>query len=201
MARILNGPLAARITGSIGEVEFRYTRFGQIAQAKTISGVWTTPAALLTKSRFRYAMATFGHVDPYLKDVLKAASRAAGKAVSQQWMSSVCNLLRDKPWAYRDTYRSSYHLLVTAYHYDEDQLWVTLGPPLGFGVADARFGFIGDPDFTVFWNWIANIAIDGNEHTLYVPPAMRPCTIVFFPRFKSDPPAVGHSAAIHIPLV
>ena len=201
MAIILNGPLAARVTGSIGEIEFRYTKFGQVAQAKTVSGVWTTPDAMLTKNRFRYCMKTFGTVDPYLKDVLALAAHGAGKTVMQQWVSSVYKLLQGDPWYYPDTYRSTYHLLVQDYHYDDDQLWVALGPKIDFPIADARFGFIIDHDFEVYWNWMANIAIDEELHTLYIPPSMRPCTIVFFPRFKSDPAAVGHSAGIHIPLV
>lgn len=52
MAKISTGPLAARLSGSLGPVVFAQTRWGQVVQSKAKPRIYTTPAALATKSAF-----------------------------------------------------------------------------------------------------------------------------------------------------
>jgi len=199
MARIQLGPFASRISGSVGEVEFRWTRDGQVAQSKTISDTWTTPAAMLTKNRFARAMRAYSHLDDYLRIPLARAAIAAHKAVSQQWVSSQKRLMQGEPWYYPDTHNSTFHLLVVDHYIAPTHVAVKLGPQLYPGAHVAAYGFIPHGLISLDDPWTATIPVDEEWHIIAMAPYPYHATVVFFPMPATPPNSVGHSASLYIP--
>lgn len=118
MAKLLNGPLAASLRGSIGNLTFLETKFGQVVQTKPVPPVHTTAPALLTKDRFRTAMAEWRKVSWEMKPRLRLASDDLQKVATQQWVSSFYTLQRDALWSYPDHYNTDIYVRIENFRED-----------------------------------------------------------------------------------
>ena len=131
MAKVENGPLVASISGSLGDVTFLNTKFGQVVQTKPVPRVYDTPAALATKDRFRKAMAWWGRMDPAMRRRLISIADDKNKTPSQQWVKAWYNWNNGADWSYPDTNDNELVLTVTEaevdfpfirLHYDESRI-------------------------------------------------------------------------------
>lgn len=89
MAKILRGPLAAGISGSIGPLVFRDTRFGQVVQAGSGGGRHDTAAHNATIDNFRAAASSWVI---YFNQVNRIGSDWAKPYVSdfrQRWIGNL----------------------------------------------------------------------------------------------------------------
>lgn len=95
MAKILEGPLAASLSGRIGPVVFSRTRFGQVVQSAPRRVVHTTAAALATKAAFRNAQNGYSRLGDLHQSVLKSAAAIAKTTPSGMVVSAFLRALND----------------------------------------------------------------------------------------------------------
>lgn len=98
MARLLPGPLAASVSGSVGDVTFEMTRFGMVAQQKPIPPVHLTSKAVLTKTQFGNAVRAYFKLDPSLTDKLTPVAHARHHTKTQDWISAYYRAQRYLTW-------------------------------------------------------------------------------------------------------
>ena len=86
MAKILNGPLVASVSGKLGPVVFRQTFFGQVVQSKAKGRKPTTSSELANISSFRRAAKTapvfFDYTWNYLREAMSYRGLVPGAAVT-----------------------------------------------------------------------------------------------------------------------
>ncbi|KKM19933.1 hypothetical protein LCGC14_1650600 [marine sediment metagenome] len=98
MAKINPGPLASSISGSVGNITFERTRFGQVVQRKPIPPTHTTTAAMAIKDRFRQGMAGFFNLDADLRTGLRLGADTYNKAQTSPWLTTWMRYWGGAPW-------------------------------------------------------------------------------------------------------
>ena len=97
MAKILTGPLAASLSGRLGPVQFRQTRFGQVVQSHPRTVVHTTAAALESKSTFKTAMTMFSGLWDYHRNGLRFYALELSTTATGIFLPPVMAALRGTP--------------------------------------------------------------------------------------------------------
>ena len=94
MAKILTGPLAAGLSGKLGPVVFRQTRFGQVAQSKAKGRVHTTAPAMATKRAFGTATRAAPLIGESLSRLMDVHFAASGKTCQAQMTRNLAAAIR-----------------------------------------------------------------------------------------------------------
>ena len=115
MAKIDNGPLAANIRGSVGELVFYQSRFGQIVQSKGIRPYPGSPAQQLSISRFRLSTRAFWLLNGKAGIFYNRMAKARGENPAQAWISSYYHWLQGEIWNYPIYDRPDKTLVVTSH--------------------------------------------------------------------------------------
>jgi len=198
LAIIHNGPLAASVHGSIGAVEFRLTRHGQVAQSKTVSKVWNTPAALLTKNRFRNCNLAWLRIYRQTREMLALAARRARKNATTQWMSSFYRLQQGHPWDYPDTYHSSYRVEIVSYRFDGVTHYMRLGPYIRMGWALGSIAVVHNGAFLDDLDFSAGIPLSDLEFPFATGAWPMPADLIVFPNIFLPERGLGRSVGLHL---
>lgn len=147
MAKILNGPLAASISGGLGPVVFHQTRFGQVVQSKAKNHPYTTPAAVATKNAFRAGATSYSLLGGGFVHNIDTAFDKVGLYGRAQWNKLVSRAIlsglpESGPTAGRITRRRVVSVTPTGGGlYDV----ATEREFDGSGTVDFRYGFELDP--------------------------------------------------------
>lgn len=199
MAKVLNGPLAASLRGSIGNLTFMETKFGQVVQTKPVPPVHTTAPALLTKDRFRISMTEWGKIFPDFRNRLRLASDDLGKVVTQQWVSSFYTLQRDALWSYPDHFRTNIYVWIENFRIDGIFLKWDLFSNVPYGDLRGTFAlfrpFVGAFP-TQFGG--SRVIDSAPQQVIWNQPG--DVWLIEFPWDNFDDNTLGVGAAAHVPL-
>ncbi|MBA7535226.1 hypothetical protein ES705_27479 [subsurface metagenome] len=100
MARVQLGPLAATISGRVGDLLFRRTRYGTVVQKMHPVRNVSTDAQLVTRDRFRIAARTWSVMPKPLRDDLLARQRSLATGSPGPFAASTLNFLAGDAWRY-----------------------------------------------------------------------------------------------------
>jgi len=199
MARILEGPLAASISGSVGNLTFERTKFGQIVQTKPVPPVHTSPAALLTKDRFRTAMASWGRLWWNTKIQLTFGATERKENPQQAWVSAIYRLQQGRPWALDSHTIPNLRLIISSATFTAPNLEITTnldGSPLQIlGRLIILQNFI-----PVHWSGTFEIyPLTVPAHVEDISPIVPPFHAILFAFFFPNSSDYGQSDIIFIP--
>lgn len=85
MAKANVGPIASRITGSVGDTTWRNTRDGLVIQRKPIPTGDPSPAQLKRRAIMRNAMLSWAALDPFIRQDVNHLATLDGRIGSSTW--------------------------------------------------------------------------------------------------------------------
>lgn len=100
MAKILLGCIASELTGRLGQMIARRTRFGPVVQTAYQVPSYKTEAALAVKARFRTSQNAWSIMRTDLSDHLRALHAARGAGVPGPWHTAMLNYMHGQPFEY-----------------------------------------------------------------------------------------------------
>lgn len=112
MARVQTGPLVLDITGKLGSVVLRRTRFGIVAQKNRAPITFQTAPAIQSRQRFAAGVRTWAIMPVYLQAILKALHWTAHAASPGPWMSAWIAYGMSGPWHYPFRTHPAYSLRI-----------------------------------------------------------------------------------------
>lgn len=198
MARIIPGALCVAVSGSAGPLTFRDTRFGQVVQAKTIPPVYTTPAALATKDRFRKAMASWSAMNSFHRFILTLRATASNRNPPCEWVAHFYRLLKDGTWPLNYRWGSNIAPINPAATWDGAHYWLTIDwvpthPLAAWAWLFAKDGvipYIGSG----YEYWPPSPLPRELVHALSPPPA----TFIILPYANHEDVTLGFTQALHV---
>lgn len=118
MAKIMNGPLAAGISGSIGNITFEQTRFGQVVQGKPVPPYPGSPGQQASIDRFRKAMRGYSQLHWHVQNLLTQLAARDGDTPHGKWIKAYTAYLKtglwSPPWATLPSLRPK----ILSFYYD-----------------------------------------------------------------------------------
>ncbi|MGB8273919.1 MAG: hypothetical protein WCF16_01465 [Alphaproteobacteria bacterium] len=123
MARLALGPIASDVSGRIGRIVLRRTRYGIVAQSLPPTRVYFTPAAILSKDRFRQAQRAWAIMPQPLKGALADLQRASHLGTPGPWMTTWIAYATTGLWHYRPVANSRQSVAILSIT-DNDPWWI-----------------------------------------------------------------------------
>ncbi len=124
MAKLQLGPLTSQISGRVGSLLFRRTRFGPVVQKMHPVRSTTTEAELAARSRFRIATHSWSVMYDSVQASYTQLQRTANTGTPGPWVASMLGYLAGRDWHYTVVSHPSVHVTITHSHFDGDGLWV-----------------------------------------------------------------------------
>jgi hypothetical protein len=200
MAKILTGPLASGITGSIGNLTFAQTRFGQVVQSRPVPPVYTSGPGLATKNRFRLAMRSMTEVYNGIIGDWRAEARKRKQTATHDWVSTWIRLIQTNQWATNYASFGNIWLSFDYGYYVPGSYFFRLNasgdyPDWAFALLQVKDGVVNNYWNGYPFNWLYPQSFSVT-HSADPPP----CTWIAIP--QSEPHYAhdfGRSAGIYIP--
>lgn len=196
MAKILNGPLAAGISGSIGNLTFLDTRFGQVVQKKPIGPVHTTAAALATKNRFRQSMLMMRTFGDDFRGSLKAAASAVATTQQGMWVGPMINHISGGDWPFNPRIGGVPPLIIRTIGSFLGALLLTTSLDVAPALYSCWYFYTKDGEIEVFGGTILTTDIDINGLIIAKPSFAPPYDVHLVPFLTADPATIGPGGLI-----
>lgn len=110
MARIQLGPLAASVSGRMGNLLFRRTRWGPVVQSMHEMPDSVSDATLDAQNRFRVAARSWSLMYLGMRTTFTAVQRSRSTGSPGPWVGALLDYLAGRAWAYPLVTHPSYHL-------------------------------------------------------------------------------------------
>ncbi len=196
MAKILNGPLAAGISGSIGNLTFLDTRFGQVVQKKPIGPVHTTPAALATKNRFRQSMIMMRTFGDDFRGSLKAAASAVNTTQQGLWVGPMIDHISGGDWLFIPRIGGVPPCIIYTITTFLGALVMTTNLNVDPSIYSAWYFYTKDGEIEVFGGTIVDQQFDTVSIGIAQPSFAPPYFVHLVPFLTADPSTIGPGGLI-----
>ena len=91
MAKSIYGPLALAASGSVGDVTFRQTRYGQVIQAKPVPTGEPSPSQIAQRNEFRTGIGLWSALTTPTKQIITTRTKPLPTSPTGVWMSAWLN--------------------------------------------------------------------------------------------------------------
>ena len=196
MAKILNGPLAAGISGSIGNLTFLDTRFGQVVQKKPIGPVHTTPAALATKNRFRQSMLMMRTFGDDFRGSLEAAASAVNTSQQGLWVGPMIHHIKGADWPFIPRIGGVPPIIILNITTFLGALLMNTSLDGNPGVYRVWYFYTKDGEIEVFGGVILSDPVGNNGVIIAQPSFAPPYFVHLVPFFTAQPGSIGPGGLI-----
>ncbi len=195
MARVILGPLASSISGRIGDLLFRRTRYGTVIQKMHKVRDVATDAELVTRDRFRITARTWSVMPTPLREDLTARQRSAATGSPGPFATSTLGYLAGRPWDYSLVSDPAVDIQILAFRDNPPNWTVTLNtfPVAPFNSFHIFFFVLPlDPGFRMRWSMAPWNNIYVNMLPFYAPGDLH---IILVPRVAAQPWRSGNGSA------